>query len=264
MTPISLIVCLALFSTIAFWVGRKRSIVVANGRVRDLHSLPAYYGYYAAIWCGIPAFIIWCLWLSLETLLIPGLVVSGLPEELRSVSPDHLSLIVNDIKNLVSGNIVSGEIDATIRSAADHYQHLLNISHASLAVAVLALAMAGALFAWRTIQLKKRARNLVEAVIKFFLISSSTIAIFTTIGIVLSVLFESMRFFESIPFSDFLFGLEWSPQMAIRADQVGSSGAFGAIPLFAGTMLISFIAMLVAVPVRRFHRYRGRFSCMFQ
>jgi phosphate transport system permease protein len=66
---------------------------------------------------------------------------------------------------------------------------------------------------------------------------------------VLSVLFESLRFFESIPFTDFLFGLEWSPQTAIREDQVGSSGAFGAIPLFAGTMLISFIAMLVAVPV---------------
>ncbi len=249
MTPTSLIVCLALFSVFAFWVGRKRSITVANGRLRELHSLPGYYGYYAAIWCGIPALIVWSLWLSFETVLIPDLVVSALPEELRSVSPDHLTLIVNDIKNLVSGNIVSGEVDATIRAAADHYQHLLNISHASLAVVVLALAIAGMLFAWKTINLKKRARNVVEAVIKFFLISSSTIAIFTTIGIVLSVLFESLRFFDAVPIQDFLFGLEWSPQMAIRADQVGSSGAFGAIPLFAGTMMISFIAMLVAVPV---------------
>ncbi len=249
MTPTTLIVCLTMFSVFGFWLGRKRSIVVANGRLRDLHSLPGYYGYYAAIWCGIPAFIIWCLWLALEAILIPNLVVSALPAELRNVSPDHLTLIVNDIKNLVSGNIVSGEPDAAIRAAADHYQHLLNISHASLAVTVLALAIAGALFAWKTIQVKKRARNSVEAVIKFFLISSSTIAIFTTIGIVLSVLFESIRFFEAIPIQDFLFGLEWSPQMAIRADQVGSSGAFGAIPLFAGTILISFIAMLVAVPV---------------
>jgi len=249
MTPISLIVYLALFSTIGFWVGRKRSIVVANGRVRDLHSLPAYYGYYAALWCGIPAFVLWCLWLALETTVIPNIVVAGLPEALRNVSPDHLTLIVNDIKNLVSGNIVSGEIDASIRAAADHYQHLLNISHASLTVAVLALAISGALFAWKTIKLKKRARNSVESVIKFFLISSSSIAIFTTIGIVLSVLFESIRFFNAIPIQDFLFGLEWSPQMAIRADQVGSSGAFGAIPLFVGTMLISFIAMLIAVPV---------------
>jgi phosphate transport system permease protein len=81
------------------------------------------------------------------------------------------------------------------------------------------------------------------------MISCSTIAIFTTIGIVLSVLFEATRFFQSVPFTDFVFGLEWSPQTAIRADQVGSSGSFGAIPLFAGTLLISFIAMLVAVPI---------------
>ena len=82
-----------------------------------------------------------------------------------------------------------------------------------------------------------------------FLMASSTIAILTTVGIVLSVLFESLRFFQAVPVTEFIFGAEWSPQTAIRADQVGASGAFGAIPLFAGTLLISFIAMLVAVPV---------------
>jgi phosphate transport system permease protein len=75
------------------------------------------------------------------------------------------------------------------------------------------------------------------------------VAIFTTLGILLSVLFESFRFFQAVPATEFLFGTEWSPQMAIRSDQVGSSGSFGAIPLFVGTLLISFIAMVVAVPV---------------
>ena len=92
-------------------------------------------------------------------------------------------------------------------------------------------------------------RNHVEKVIKTFLISCACLAIFTTIGIVLSVLFESIRFFRVVPITDFLFGLQWSPQMAIREDQVGSSGAFGAVPLFAGTFLITIIAMLVAVPL---------------
>jgi phosphate transport system permease protein len=82
-----------------------------------------------------------------------------------------------------------------------------------------------------------------------FLIACSTFAIFTTIGIVLSVLFEAIRFFKAVPITDFIFGLDWSPQMAIRSDQVGSSGAFGAIPVFAGTIMISGIAMLVAVPL---------------
>ena len=68
-------------------------------------------------------------------------------------------------------------------------------------------------------------------------------------GIVLSIVFEAVRFFQLIPITDFLFGLHWSPQMAIRADQVGSSGAFGAVPLFTGTLLISAIAMVVAAPI---------------
>jgi phosphate transport system permease protein len=89
----------------------------------------------------------------------------------------------------------------------------------------------------------------VEIIVKTLLIACSTIAIFTTIGIVLSVLYEAIRFFGAVPISDFLFGLEWSPQMAIRSDQVGASGAFGAIPVFMGTMLISGIAMMVAVPI---------------
>ena len=74
-------------------------------------------------------------------------------------------------------------------------------------------------------------------------------ASYTTIGIVLSVLYEAIRFFQTVPVTDFLFGLEWSPQMAIRADQVGSSGAFGAIPVLAGTVMISLIAMAVAAPI---------------
>jgi len=92
-------------------------------------------------------------------------------------------------------------------------------------------------------------RKIVEEVILWILILSSTIAILTTVGIVLSLLFETLRFFDSVPIGDFLFGLEWSPQIAIRADQIGSSGAFGAVPLLAGTLLISAIAMIVAAPL---------------
>ena len=81
------------------------------------------------------------------------------------------------------------------------------------------------------------------------LIACSSLAILTTLGIVLSVVFESLLFFQKIPWSEFFFGTEWSPQTALRADQVGSTGAFGAVPLFAGTLLISLISMLVAVPI---------------
>ena len=100
----------------------------------------------------------------------------------------------------------------------------------------------------RSVQKDRRARVFVERAIMVLLIGCSSLAILTTVGIVLSVLFESLRFFDKVPFSDFAFGLHWSPQTAIRADQVGSSGSFGAVPIFAGTLLISAIAMLVAVP----------------
>ncbi|MGB5517210.1 MAG: phosphate ABC transporter permease subunit PstC, partial [Gammaproteobacteria bacterium] len=173
----------------------------------------------------------------------------GLPDDVRNLEPARLNLVVNDIRNLVSGNITSRDVDPAMQAAADHYLHLQLVSKAALTVLALVLAIAGALIALRSIHQDKRARNSVELVVKIFLVASSTIAIFTTIGIVFSVLFEAIRFFETVPVTSFLFGLEWSPQMAIREDQVGSSGAFGAIPLFAGTLLISFIAMLVAVPI---------------
>jgi len=108
---------------------------------------------------------------------------------------------------------------------------------------------AAAVFVRSRIAIGLRARNQVEAIFTVILIVCSTIAIFTTIGIILSVLYEAIRFFKVIPITGFLFGLGWSPQMAIRADQVGSSGAFGAVPVFLGTALISAIAMVVAVPI---------------
>jgi phosphate transport system permease protein len=103
--------------------------------------------------------------------------------------------------------------------------------------------------AWRSIAPHMRARNRVEWIVQSLLILSASVAILTTIGIVMSVLFESLRFFHKIPITDFLFGLEWSPQIAIRPDQVGASGAFGVIPLLVGTLLISAIALFVAVPI---------------
>jgi len=245
----TLILTLLLLTAFSFWLGKRRSLRVVQGQVHKLYSLPNYYGYYAAIWCGIPALIIFGLWLALEPTIITHLATAGLPQELQALPPDRLSLVINDIRNLVSGNIVSGEIDPAMRAAADHYQNLQNISHGALSVVVLSLAIIGGLLARRSIHRDQRARNSVERAVTIFLIASSTVAIFTTIGIVLSVLFESLRFFQAVPLTEFLFGLEWSPQMAIRSDQVGSSGAFGALPLFAGTLLISFIAMLVAAPI---------------
>ena len=94
-----------------------------------------------------------------------------------------------------------------------------------------------------------KARQSVERIITFALILASTVAILTTLGIILSLIFESYLFFQKISFFDFIFGLEWSPQTALREDQVAAEGKFGMIPIFAGTFLISLIAMCVALPI---------------
>ena len=247
----TLLLTLLLLSSAAYYLGRGRSVAVAaaGGGIRSLHSLPSYYGYLTALWCGVPALILVALWAAFQNTVITQLVIAELPPELRSLSPAQLGLVVNDIRNLVAGNITSQQADATMLAAAEHYRQLQSAGRGLLAVLVIALALGGIALAWRSIHPTLRARNRVEAVLLGFMILCSTIAIFTTVGIVSSVIFESARFFRVVPISEFLFGLQWSPQTAIRADQVGASGAFGIVPLLAGTMLISAIAMLVAVPI---------------
>ncbi|MBW2483735.1 MAG: phosphate ABC transporter permease subunit PstC [Deltaproteobacteria bacterium] len=248
-----LILILFCLSTIAYQLGRTRAFSLtrmAGDRGRQvLHSRPVYYGMLTALWCGLPALFVFVAWQICEPWIITKLLVAHLPPEIQALPENRLNLVLNDIKNLASGNIVSGVIRPEMEAAANNYRNLQATANAALAVAVISLAIIGTFYARQRITPFLRARNHVEKVLTFFFIACSTFAIFTTIGIVLSVLFEAIRFFRVIPITEFLFGLEWSPQMAIRADQVGSSGAFGAIPVFAGTAMISGIAMLVAVPL---------------
>ena len=251
MSITTLLIVLLGLSSVAYYLGRQRALAVVGGRagIKHLHSLPSYYGQLTALWCAVPALLLFGFWVAFEPTIITSLVVAELPAEMRELPKARLNLIVNDIRNLVSGDIVSREVDPSMQAAADRYRQLQGISSVALTVGVLALATGAVALVWRSVSPSLRARNRVESMITVFLVLSSTLAILTTIGIVLSVLFEAMRFFQRIPVTEFLFGLQWSPQMAIRADQVGSSGAFGAVPIFAGTALISAIAMVVAVPI---------------
>ena len=249
MQPDTLIWILLALSALAFYLGRNRAIQASSGHIRNLHSLPTYYGYFVALWCGLPALVILCLWLLFDDKLILQMVISQLPESWRNLPEDRLSLIINQIHNLVAGETGRQEVDPALQRAADHYRQLKAIGYQALTVLVLVIATASLTYGYRHVSPQMRARNSVEKVVRFTLILSSTLAIFVTIGIVLSVLFEAVRFFSKIPVTEFLFGLKWSPQMAIRADQVGASGAFGFIPLLTGTLLISAIAMAVATPI---------------
>ena len=235
---------------IAYYAGRQRAVAAAIAAgPRAVHSLPGYHGGYVALWCALPAVLLLGLWQTFEPMWLRSSVLAALPEALRMLPSDQLGLVYNDIRNLVEGNVVSSEPGAAMLAAAEHYSALRDLSHNLASAAVLVLGIAALGWAFRRVRADFRARNRVERAIEYLLVAASSIAILTTIGIFLSVLFEALRFFQQVSPLDFLFGLSWSPQTAIRADQVGSSGAFGAVPLFAGTLLISGLAMLVAVPV---------------
>ena len=251
MQSTTLILLLGFMAVAAFFFGRRRALALVGGPGHGtaLHSLPGYHGHYVAIWVALPALALLLLWLLVEPRLVVALVIKGLPQAYQDWPAGELNLLVNNIRNLAAGDVVSVAVDDVLRNAATLYNSYVEKSRQLLAVLTLGLAGLGGAIAWRRIHPDLRARNRVERVIRWFLIAASSIAIFTTIGIVLSVLFEAIRFFQEVPLSEFLFGTTWSPQTAIRADQVGSSGSFGAVPLFTGTMLITGIAMIVAVPV---------------
>ena len=254
MSTSALLLALAAFATFAYWSGKQRSLkLVGGGRgIRKLHSLPSYYGLLTALWCGLPALLIMGLWLMLQDTVITALVKSHLPAAIASQDAGQLGLLFNDIKNIVLGNIPADGARAEVRAAALDYQRLRGIANLALSGLVLAAAVAGLALVRARIHPELRARNAVERIVELLLLGSSLLAIFVTLGIVLSVLYESLRFFNAVSVQEFVLGLTWSPQTALRADQVGSSGAFGAVPLFLGTLMISGIAMIVAVPVGLF------------
>ena len=243
----TVLVVLLGMTVVAFVLGRRRSVTTGGG-VR-FHSLPGYYGGYVAIWCALPALVLYCLWQLAEPGFIRSQVLATLPGATLELPEAELGLVYNDIRNLVEGNIVSGEPSDEVLTAATRYVSLQRISNLGVTLVVLLVGLTTLGWAFRRVEPGLRARNQVERTVEVLLMAASTVAIFTTIGIFLSVLFEALRFFQLVSPLEFLFGLSWSPQTAIRPDQVGSSGAFGAVPLFAGTLLISGIAMLVAVPV---------------
>ncbi len=236
--------------SLGYSYGRKLAFASGAkvGGVSKLHSRPAYHGMLIALWCAIPTFLLLLVWQFVEPSVISSLVISSLPEKYSSLSSERVGLVLNDIKNLAQGLSFGTTVDPVLLEASKYYLQLqqtgVNIKSASLIVLGITVLFVG----FRMISPTLRARNHVENIVRYLLIFCSLIAIFTTIGIVLSVLFEAIRFFQKVPLTEFLFSLTWSPQTSIRADQVGASGEFGAVPVFGGTVLISAIAMTVAAP----------------
>jgi phosphate transport system permease protein len=231
----------------AGWVGYARA-----GRLRTtgrLHSLPIYHGAYAALWAAIPALLLIAAWAPMQSRLVDQAVLASPEGRALPTFEMQRDSILSEAREIASGereqgfNPESSQLAPRIRAEQSRYAMI-----GGAAAIVLALIAAG--FALRRGSPQFRARTGVERWVMIVLFAASLIAILTTLGILLSLMFESLRFFELYPVGKFIFGTEWSPQTAIRADQAGSSGAFGSIPLLWGTFFIgAIIAMVVAVPL---------------
>ncbi|MFZ2102982.1 MAG: phosphate ABC transporter permease subunit PstC [Oricola sp.] len=237
---------------IAFVVGRARSIASAGGELRNLHSRPIYHGAYLALTAALPALLLIALWSWLSPLVENRVVLSAFSEQLSEMNLPQQQAFLRDARALAFGGIV-GFTDEIKQAAAELLQVMKWRSNGLLAGFVALFVVAGFLRGRTRIAASFRARNIVERTIRVILILCSAVAIVTTIGIVLSLLFESIRFFQKVPFLSFLFGLHWSPQSAFEGAGTDAAAAnadvFGMVPLFAGTLLITVIAMAVAAPI---------------
>ena len=249
---LSLIIVSGLLS---FTLAKQRAVFYLRNN-EPLRSMPIYHGLYVSLWSTLlPIFLI-ILLLFFKDSYLNYLVIPFLSEETIDLGIDEIlyvkSFLINNISTLntlISSGFIS-EGDANL--LVEKYQETRVISFSSLVLLSIILSFVS----YKNLSVRYDARRRVEGILKFIFFVFSTIAVLTTVGIIFSLIFETLRFFSQVGFFDFVFGTHWSPQTAIREDQVGSSGSFGAIPLFTGTLLITAVAMSIAAPL-------GLYSAIF-
>ncbi|MDA9684055.1 phosphate ABC transporter permease subunit PstC [Candidatus Pelagibacter bacterium] len=242
-----LILCLS-----SYFFGRSEARKLVTQNIK-LKALPAYYGYYLSLWCGLPALIIFGCWSLFEPTIIKVLILNNFPQI------ESKDLFYEQTLSFFNGNF-SGEITNEIKAASIKYSSINIIAQNSKIVIIAAALISSLTFAYRKIQNNNKARDDVEIILKVLLFTSSLVAILTTVGIIVSLLFESLKFFSTINIFEFIFGTSWSPQRAFVRDASAITpeellelqDAFGSVPLFAGTAFIALIAMCVAVPIGLF------------
>lgn len=234
----------------AYWYGNTKAIRLNSSLTKEnqLPSLPKYYGENAVIWLIIPALIGLLFWFTIKSHIFDNLLFSFLSPEIKEEFVGGTQMLVDRVKSVNIGNPFPGT-DQRLIDGALYYEKISTSYRAYALWFILGISSLLCLFSLKKIGQGFKARQSVEKSNVYFLILCSIVAIVTTVGIVFSLIFEALRFFNQIPILDFLFGLSWSPQMAIREDQVASQGSFGAVPIFAGTLLITLIAMFVSIPI---------------
>lgn len=247
MAAVYIIVLLALTAT-GYYLGRSRGAALRSAGSK-VHSLPVYHGSYTALAVAIPMLAVFALWSPIAPRLIENRALAELPAALQPGDDLSRATLLREISNATAGGALAEGGKPEVRRAAEVMETLRKYSDWLRVATGFGLGLVGLLWGLKRLTIEFRARTLVEKAVLSILVACSAVAILTTVGIVLSLLFESMRFFAQYPWYEFLFGTQWSPQIAMRSDQVGQSGAFGFVPILGGTLLITLIAMMVAAPI---------------
>ena len=261
-------------AAIGFFAGRIRALSMVGGHPRQLHSLPSYYGQSVLIFAAVPAIFVLLVWLLAQ----PVIIETGV-RQMISTGPDSTaqqqSLVMADVHRIAGGldalmakgNMTEADLDTMTASNTDIRSRLGEVGVAlgaavetdvftaakelrrqtttgrwAMSWVVLGVALTGAGLSWLRISPEMRARNVTETSVKALLIAASMIAILTTVGIVMSLLFETLNFFQMYPAKDFFFNMVWNPQFRGGSD-------LGILPLLWGTLYVSFVALVFAVPV---------------
>ena len=253
MSFVNLVLSVLVIGAVFFVFGQRTATAHHSASTIKLHSRPHYHGLWVAITSTLPALLVLLVIGLGKDLLFQHWVSDFFPPQVLGGDAVDRAIALAKISNVVDG-IIFGEVEPWVQSAGEAWIRWESDAIVVANMLVLGVSLTGGLLGYQRVSLGFRARNNVERILTWMLIGSSTVAIFTTIGIVLSVLFESIRFFKLIPPQDFLFGLEWNPQFegAERAGSGGGTATYGMVPMFVGTFLISFIALAVAVPVGLF------------
>jgi phosphate transport system permease protein len=274
-----LILCIALLGVTGWVLGVARARASVKGQLAKLHSRPNYYGASVLLWTVLPAMAVVLVWLVAEPIIISNAVYKSLPEPVRAESPAVQTLTMGTIDAVAHGlrfltpseiaDARAGKADMVellqskgIALAAAPRPYMINAallqntmadsSRQMITLGGLALALLGLAVGYFRINPARRARNGVERVMLVGIAAASTVAILTTAGIVLSMLFETLHFFSHVSPLDFFFGTVWDPRFSAAGQAGGAEGQFGLLPVLWGTVYISIVALSVAVPVGLF------------
>ena len=246
------LVALFILSALGFYLGKTKSIKLSKSQ--KLASLPNYYGYLSLFYILIPSLLLWFVLLTTQELILNKYIYSLMKEAIHTYEANELNLLFSKIQNIALGSSFGNETEFEL-FAASKVIHFKKIFILFTYFIILLSSILGFLVVNRKITPLFKSQRVVEKIVNRFIQLCSFIAILVTLGIFLSLVFETIQFFGYVNPLDFLLGLNWNPNKAFvidSAEQIDKAvlkDAFGIIPLMGGTLLIALLAMMVAIPL---------------